>query len=94
MLDEIEIEIFEKIMKRCGMEKTNIIAYKKLNTDYIRQGNFTICIICHDRNIITAGVSKRNPIDTYLDSIGENRAFAQALNNLFVRGFEDIYTMR
>lgn len=90
MLSEMETEIFEKIMKRCRMEKTNNIVYKKLHTDYTYQGNFTICVIIHDDDVISAGVSKRNPIDPYFDSIGENRSFAQALNNLFTRGL-DIY---
>lgn len=85
MLSAIEQEILKKIMKRCEVEPTHNISMEKLQTYYTHQGNFTMCVVSHNRDIITAGVTKRNPKDIYQLSVGEKRSFTEALNNLFVR---------
>lgn len=84
MLNEIEREIFEKIMKRYGIKPTHNVSVDKLQADYFPQGNFMICIITYDGDFFATGVAKRNPIDQFSNKIGMNKAFNEALKNIFV----------
>ncbi len=83
MLDEREIEILKKVMKRNDIKSSNHVSFERFITNYFHQKNFIICTITLDGNIITAGVAKRNPIDKFYEIVGMNQSFTNALKNLF-----------
>lgn len=83
MLDQREIEILEKVMKRNDIKSIDNVLFEKFITNYFRQENFMICTISLDGNVLTAGVAKRNPIDAFFSIIGMNQSFSNALKNLF-----------
>ncbi len=83
MLDNRELEILQKVMKRNDIKPTNNISFERFKTNYFQQGNFMICTISIDGNVITVGVAKRNPIDKFFAIIGMNQSFTNALKNLF-----------
>jgi len=82
MIEEYEKEIIIKVMDRQKIKMTNQISIDKLNVQYFQQKNFMICIISHNNDVITAGVTKRNPIDNYQSEVGRKLALSNAIKNL------------
>ena len=83
MLDKKEEEIINKVMQRENLRTTSNLNIKYLNASYIKQGNFTICILENLGEFVTAGVTKRNPIDINQEEVGKSRALSNAIKNLF-----------
>jgi len=80
MLNNIERQISEALQKRSGI----VVNDKgKFTTQYYQQDNFIVCVIVdNDRKILDIGVSKRNPIDSMSNDIGQKRAFNRAVRSL------------
>jgi len=83
MLDKRELEILQKVIERNDINPTNNVDFNRFTTNYFQQGNFMICTVSLDGNVITAGVAKRNPSDKFFAIIGMNQSFTNALKNLF-----------
>jgi len=82
MLTETESEIFATNIERNKVRITDNISVDDLNTQYIIQDNFTICIVTVKEQVLTAGVAKRKPDEPWFDSIGMKISFNEALRNI------------
>ncbi len=100
MLNEIERQILETVIKRLNVGKeiaaTRIIEAK---SEYERGGNYIMCRLFSGENTISfplvkvVGFSKRNPRDRFVADIGRKIAFSRAAKS-YVRNLVPLHECR